>query len=118
MCFLCGVKVSQFTVFPSPTPNLVKRVEYKQNDTTFQQTSTVLSCFAVVFLRQQKMTNLDEKCKIGIQNAIPLQRGCEVQMHASVYQGNLHIFSRGRNSHVLLLESTSNNYQTRVKNTK
>ena len=35
----------QFTVFPSPTPNLVKRVEYKQNDTTFEQKSSVLSCF-------------------------------------------------------------------------
>jgi len=55
------------------------------------------------------MTNLDEKCKIGIQNAIPLQRGCEDEMHASVYHCNLLAFPRGRNSHVLPLKSIQKN---------
>ena len=43
-CFLCGAKVSQFTAFPSPTPNLVKRTEYIEND-KFEEKSNVLSCF-------------------------------------------------------------------------
>ena len=33
-----------------------------------------VSCFTVVFFRQSATVNLDEKCKIGIQNAIILQR--------------------------------------------
>ena len=37
--------MSQFTVFPSPTPNLVKRVEYIQNDSKCEETWSVLSCF-------------------------------------------------------------------------
>ena len=28
MCFLCGAKASHFLVFPSPTQNLAKRLEY------------------------------------------------------------------------------------------
>ena len=44
-CFLCGSKASQFAVFPNPTQNAVKCVEYLQNDTTFEERSDVLSCF-------------------------------------------------------------------------
>ena len=36
---------TQFTVFRSPTPNLVKRMKYIQNDTKFEQKSSVLLCF-------------------------------------------------------------------------
>ena len=57
--------------------------------------SSKVSCFTVVFLRQQATVNLDEKCKIGIQNAILLQRVCEDEMAASVYRCNLYASARG-----------------------
>ena len=57
--------------------------------------SSKVSCFTVVFFRQSATVNLDEKCKIGIQNAILLQRRCEVKMAASVYHCNLPAFLYG-----------------------
>ena len=44
-----------------------------------------VSCFTVVFLRQSATVNLDEKCKIGIQNAILLQRRCEVMFYTITF---------------------------------
>ena len=62
------------------------------------------------------MTNLYEKCKLDIQNAILLQRGCEVKSPALVCQCNLPAFSSGRNSHVLPSRSIQKNIsKTRLK---
>ena len=59
-----------------------------------------------MFLRQSATVNLDEKYISGIQNAILLQRRCEVKRRALVFQCNLLAFSRGPKSHVLPLKNT------------
>ena len=72
----------------------VKSAKKPYLPTPFAPCSKV-SCFTVVFFRQSATVNLDEKCKIGIQNAILLQRRCEVIYHISLLYGNLPAFLYG-----------------------